>query len=122
MQTVSIDVRAEGMSQVLVLSPYREDESVYKPKTRTDLIRSDSVDSLNAMSFETVVENTRPNLTISIDFEGLGLSVINRNVQEIVYLSFRGFKLSYSDYPNYYEAGFDCKWIQIDNQLYGGIF
>lgn len=122
-QAVSLDVRAEGSSQVLVIANYNEEESVYKPKRSTAALnRSDSVDSLNAMSFETVSVTDHPTLTLNINFEGVGISVVNRHLQELVYVSFRGINLSFSNYPQYYDANLDCKWIQIDNQLFGGLF
>lgn len=122
-QAVSLDVRAEGSSQVLVIANYNEEESVYKPKRSTAALnRSDSVDSLNAMSFETVSVTDHPTLTLNINFEGVGISVVNRHLQELVYVSFRGIKLAFSNYPQYYDANLDCKWIQIDNQLFGGLF
>lgn len=80
------------------------------------------MDSLNTMGFETVMDNVKPIFTFSLDFEGIGLSFVNRHVQEIVYISFKGLKIAYSDYPGYYDASLDCKWIQIDNQLFGGLF
>lgn len=108
---------------MLVISPYVEEESVYKPKRRPDaLIRADSSDSLNAMSFETVLESTKPLLTLSINLEGVGISLIDRKFREMVYSSFRGITISFTDHPTYREVSFDCKWIQIDNQLFGGLF
>jgi len=96
---------------------------VYRPKRPGgNLVRSDSVDSFNAMSFETVLAPEKPTLTVSVELEGLGISVVNRNLQELLYASIRGIKLSYSDYPHFYDASLDCKWIQIDNQLFGGLF
>lgn len=118
-----MDVRAEGHTQVLVILPYDEDNSVYRPKRPGgNLVRSDSVDSFNAMSFETVLAPEKPTLTVSVELEGLGISVVNRNLQELLYASIRGIKLAYSDYPQFYDASLDCKWIQIDNQLFGGLF
>ena len=96
---------------------------MYRPKRPGgNLVRSDSVDSFNAMSFETVLAPEKPTLTVSVELEGLGISVVNRNLQELLYASIRGIKLSYSDYPHFYDASLDCKWIQIDNQLFGGLF
>lgn len=122
-QAVSLDVRAENSSQVLVIANYNAEESVYKPKaSQASLARTESVDSLNAMSFETVAVNEQPTFTLSINFEGIGISIVNIHLQELVYISFRGIKIAYSIYPQYYDANLDCKWIQIDNQLFGGLF
>ncbi|OCF42293.1 vacuolar protein sorting-associated protein vps13 [Kwoniella heveanensis CBS 569] len=123
---VSIDVRADGGSQLLVISPYNEETSVYKPARRSTggIRRTDSSDTLSSQngSFETISVSERPTLTISVELEGIGISVVTRRPDELLYLSLRGLKLGYSDYPQYYDAFVDCKWIQIDNQLFGGLF
>lgn len=122
--TLSMDIQAEGNSQLLVISPYNEDTSVYKPARNGPggLSRSDSVESLVTSSFETVAVSEKPTLSIVIELEGIGISVITKKPDELMYLSLRGLKLGYSDFPQYYDAFVDCKWIQIDNQLFGGLF
>lgn len=84
--------------------------------------RSDSTDSISTTSFEPTAISERPNLTVTIEFEGIGVSVITKRPDELIYLSLRGLKLGFVDYPGYYDAMLDIKWIQIDNQLFGGIF
>nr|ODO02780.1 vacuolar protein sorting-associated protein vps13 [Cryptococcus depauperatus CBS 7855] len=123
--TLSVDVRAEGGAQLLTISPYNEETSVFKPaRLGGDLRRTESTSSLSSsnMTFETVVVSEKPTLNLLIELEGIGISVVTRRPDELLYLSLRGLKLGYSDYPQYYDAFFDCKWIQIDNQLFGGIF
>ena len=121
---VSTDIQADGNSQLLVISHYDPETSVYKPAKRGAgaIKRSDSTDSITTASFETVAISDKPNMTITVELEGIGLSVITKSAAELFYLSLRGLKLAYSDYPTYYEANLDCKWIQIDNQLFGGLF
>jgi vacuolar protein sorting-associated protein 13A/C len=84
--------------------------------------RSDSTDSLTTSSFETVTVNEKATMMVTVELEGIGISVITKRPDELVYLSLRGLKVGYSDYPQYYDAFVDCKWIQIDNQLFGGLF
>lgn len=121
---VTTDIQADGSSQLLVISPYDAETSVYKPtKKGTGAIRrSDSTDSITTASFETVAVSEQPQFSLTVELEGIGLSVVNKTPAELLYLSLRGLKLRYSDYPHYYEASIDCKWIQIDNQLFGGLF
>lgn len=122
--TLSLDIHADGSSQLLVISPYNEETSVYKPtKHKSGSIhRTDSTDSVNHPAFETVAVNEKPSFTVMVEVEGIGISVITKRPDELVYLSLRGLTLGYSDYPHYYDAFIDCKWIQIDNQLFGGLF
>jgi vacuolar protein sorting-associated protein 13A/C len=121
---VTTDIQADGNSQLLVISHYDAETSVYKPAKRGQgaIRRSDSTDSITTAAFETIAISDKPNMSISIDLEGIGLSVITKSASELFYLSLRGLKLAFSDYPTYREANIDCKWIQIDNQLFGGIF
>lgn len=125
-QTVSLDVKADGSSQLLIISPYNEDTSVYKPARRQNtaggMRRADSMDSLATQGFETVQVSERATLNVLVDLAGIGVSVITRKPDELLYLSLRGLKLGYSDYPTYHDAFIDCKWIQIDNQLFGGLY
>jgi vacuolar protein sorting-associated protein 13A/C len=80
------------------------------------------MDSLATAAFETVAVSEKPTLTILVELEGIGISVITKKPVELLYLSLRGLKVGYTDYPQYYDAFVDCKWVQIDNQLFGGLF
>lgn len=122
--TLSLDVQADGASQLLVISPYDEETNVYKPARRnaSGMRRTESTDSIVTTSFETVAVSEKPNMSVLVDLEGIGISVITKRPDELVYISLRGLKIGYSDFPQYYDAFVDCKWIQIDNQLFGGIF
>ena len=121
---ISLDIQADGSSQVLVISPYNEDTSVYKPSRQQAgaMRRSESTDSIPGGSFETVAVNEKANMSITVEFEGIGISLVTKRSDELLYMSLRGLKVSYSDYPQYYDAFIDLKWIQIDNQLFGGLF
>lgn len=123
--TVSIDVRADGGSQLLTISPYNEETSVYKPtQPGGGIRRNESTTSLSSstVAFETISVSEKPTMNITVELEGIGISVISRRPDELLYFSLRGLKLGYSDYPQYYDVFVDCKWIQIDNQLFGGLF
>jgi vacuolar protein sorting-associated protein 13A/C len=121
---VSTEISADGNSQLLVISYYNSETSLYKPARRGHgaMRRSDSTDSISTQQYETEPVSAKPNMTISVELEGVGLSVITKSAAELFYLSLRGLNVTYSDYPTYYEGNVDCKWIQIDNQLFGGLF
>ncbi|KAJ9118150.1 hypothetical protein QFC22_004053 [Naganishia vaughanmartiniae] len=118
---LSLDVRTEGQSQVLVITRYDPENSIYKP-TRPAVQRTDSVDVSNSIAFETIESQEKPDLTLEIKLEGVGLSIVNKNLQELMYISFRGLKLAYNNYATSYDASLDCGWVQIDNQLFGGLY
>lgn len=122
--TISVDVSADGSTQLLVISPYDEARNVYKvAKRQPDTpSRQNSTDSLSTTGFEAETVNDKANLSVSVELEGIGISVVTKKPYELMYITLRGLKVGYSDYPTYYETSIDCKWIQIDNQLFGGLF
>ncbi|CAG8707212.1 4974_t:CDS:2, partial [Acaulospora morrowiae] len=60
-------------------------------------------------------------LTFQIRLKGIGISVINKRMQELLYATMRGLEFKYSDSTLYQSINFTLKWLQIDNQLYGGL-
>ncbi|BFZ60577.1 Vacuolar protein sorting-associated protein 13 [Saitoella coloradoensis] len=120
---IEINVVADGPTYVLYLSDYVEQESRYRPResfsrSRTSL-RSET-DSVN--DFDLIEANTHVNTKIQVRLEGIGVSLINSRLHELAYLTFRGIELQYAQSPSHESFNAMCKWIQIDNQLYGGIY
>lgn len=126
--TITIDISADGSSQLLIISPYNEERNVYKMTRKTDrdrdsqISRTDSQESLATMGFEAEAVNDKANFLVLVELEGIGLSVVTKRPDELLYLTLRGLRIGYNDHPTYYEMSLDCKWIQIDNQLFGGLF
>lgn len=124
--TITLDISADGSSQLLTISPYNEERNVYKVARKTDrdsnASRTDSQESLATMGFEAETVSDKANFLIMVELEGIGLSIVTKRPDELLYLTLRGLRIGYNDYPTYYEMSLDCKWIQIDNQLFGGIF
>jgi vacuolar protein sorting-associated protein 13A/C len=119
-QVVSLDVRADGPSQLLVLSKYEAASNAFKPTSRGSLSRTNTIDS--NIAFEAVATDTSVNMTLNLELEGIGISVLNKKMHELVYITFRRLELHYVDTVSSYSASIDCKWIQIDNQLFGGLY
>lgn len=84
--------------------------------------RTDSQESLATMGFEAEAASDKANFLVLVELEGIGLSVVTKRPDELLYFTLRGIRFDYKDFPAWYEASLDCKWIQIDNQLFGGIF
>src|SRR5690606_26952277 len=53
---------------------------------------------------------------------GIGISLINKQPKELAYITFRNLDLTYTESNLYQTLKVLVKWIQIDNQLDGGIF
>lgn len=115
-------MRADGPRQILEISNYVEELSVYKPRPRSNstATRQDSISSTEA--FEAVSDEVKPNLTFDIDFEGIGISLINKKLTEVVYMTLTQLKFEYSDSPVAQAINLTCGSIQLDNQLHDAIY
>ncbi|KDE03795.1 hypothetical protein MVLG_05736 [Microbotryum lychnidis-dioicae p1A1 Lamole] len=121
---LSIDVRAEGQTQSVTFSNYDEEDSVFKLQRReTSLSRAESTTSSNReTTFEAVDVDVVTTFSFGISFEGIGISLVNKKMQELVYASFRGLTFKYSDSTTNVAYDLSIKWIQVDNQLFGGLY
>jgi len=122
---VSLDVRADGQKQVLRITNYNPDLSLYKMRSKSvsgpSPARQDTMSS-NAEAFEAITEQVPPTLAFSIDFAGLGVSLINKGLIEIVYVSVLDMKFEYTASPAAQAVNVSFGTLQIDNQLHDAIF
>ncbi len=83
---LSLDVRADGNKQVLSITNYNADVSLYKPRQRSMSLTSARQDTISSSGdgFEVVNATVQPTLTFSIEFSGIGISLVNRRLLEIV--------------------------------------
>ncbi|KAK3196447.1 Vacuolar protein sorting-associated protein 13 [Lecanicillium sp. MT-2017a] len=114
---IDINVAADGPTQTLILSNFRTSQSMYKPKA---LSRTNT--SSGAEGFEVKDQDTGATFQAQLKLSGIGISLINSQLKELAYVTFRGVQLRYSDSPLIQTISLAVKWMQIDNQLYGGIF
>ncbi|KAI9867788.1 MAG: hypothetical protein M1813_007610 [Trichoglossum hirsutum] len=113
---IDLNVIADGPTQTLVLSNYRPSKSLYKQKS------IESSQTSVATGFEVRELDTDVNFKAQVRFTGVGISLINAGLRELAYITFRDIEVKYSESPLYQTVNSTIKWIQIDNQLYGGIF
>jgi vacuolar protein sorting-associated protein 13A/C len=73
-------------------------------------------------SFEAVTEEEVPSLNLRLDLAGLGVSLINHNMVEVVYLSTKGLGVEYTRTVTSQAITFSCSIIQVDNQLHDAIY
>ncbi|KAJ4295319.1 Vacuolar protein sorting-associated protein 13 [Kalmusia sp. IMI 367209] len=112
---IDLNVVASGPTQTLELSNYKPSKSLYKQKSGTN-------SSSTVGGFEVKDMDTDVTFKAQLRLAGIGISLVNRHLKELVYLTLRDIELKYSDSPLYQMVNLHVKWIQIDNQLYGGIF
>jgi len=112
---IELNITADGPTQTLKISNFKQSHSLYRQKSTTATQSTQS-------GFEVKDLDTEVTLTARLHFAGLGISLINRQLRELVYITLRDIDLKYSDSALYQTVKSTIKWIQIDNQLYGGIF
>ncbi|KAH3685434.1 hypothetical protein WICPIJ_003592 [Wickerhamomyces pijperi] len=115
---IEFNVVADGPTQSLIISNYDQSSSMYK---LMDTSSSLSVENSND-KFKAVDEDSEISTQIIFKFEGLGISLINTRLQELCYVTARGIEVRLNDSELYQTASVKLKWLQIDNQLFGGIY
>ena len=113
---IDLNVAADGPTQTLILSSYKASKSLYKQQSRST--SSTSV----AGGFEVKDQDTNVTFRAQLKLAGIGVSLINAQLRELAYITFRDILLKYSESPLFQTVIASIKWVQIDNQLYGGIF
>ncbi|EER23514.1 vacuolar protein sorting-associated protein, putative [Coccidioides posadasii C735 delta SOWgp] len=113
---IDLRIEAEGPAQILVLSNYRPSRSIYRQQKPT------ASQSSISTGFEVKHVNTDVTFKAQLRLSGIGISLINKKLKELVYVTFRDIEVNFSESKLYQTVGTTIKWIQIDNQLYGGIF
>ena len=113
---IDLNIAAEGPTQTLVLSNYKASKSLYKQKSPS--MSQTSV----ATGFEVKEINSDVSFKARLRLAGVGISLVNKHLKELLYFTMREIELKYSDSKLYQTFNATVKWIQIDNQLYGGIF
>ncbi|TPX30777.1 hypothetical protein SmJEL517_g05746 [Synchytrium microbalum] len=111
---MAIQVVLEGPCIVINLKPYVEAQSIFRQRGNTGKDAS-------GPGFEVKDKDADILFTFILRIEGIGLSLINRNMMEILYATARGVTLRYTDTSTNQAINFDVRWLQVDNQLYGGI-
>ncbi|KAF2754047.1 vacuolar protein sorting-associated protein 13 [Pseudovirgaria hyperparasitica] len=114
-KVIDLNVIADGPTQTLILSTYKPSKSLYKQK-------SASASQSTTSGFEVKEQDTDVTFKATLRLAGIGVSLVNAQLRELVYLTLRDIELKYSESALFQTLGLTIKWMQIDNQLYGGIF
>ena len=113
---IDINIVADGPTQSLVLSNFKPSKSLYRQQ------KGQSSQASLSAGFEVKEMNSDVNFKTQLRLGGIGISLINQNLRELLYLTFREIEIKFRESRVYQTLNTTIKWIQIDNQLYGGIF
>jgi len=114
-RVLDINIVADGPTQTLILANFKQSKSLYKMK-------SASASASTAASFDVKDLDSDLTFTAQLRLSGIGISLVNRQLKELMYITFRDLEIKYEESALYQTVKSVIKWIQIDNQLYGGIF
>ncbi|KAJ3037263.1 hypothetical protein HDV00_001828 [Rhizophlyctis rosea] len=116
---MAIQVFAQGPTLCIKLSPYVESRSAFRRTTvgRSDTVKSD-LDG-NQGAFEMKRKEASLLMAFQLRLEGIGVSIVNAQPQELLYASAKNVMLAWTDTTTDQALSFSIKWLQIDNQLYG---
>lgn len=117
-KVVDVNIVADGPTNTLVLSNYKAATSLYRTKTGTSSISQTSQNP----GFEVKQIESEVTFKAELRLAGVGISLVNSKLRELLYLTFRDIDFKYGDSKLYQTVNMTVKWIQMDNQLYGGIF
>jgi vacuolar protein sorting-associated protein 13A/C len=96
----------------------------YKPRRRsgsTLVTRTESMSSTSDI-FEAVPEQVSTSATYVIDFVGIGMSVIDKKLVEVLYVTIGDLKFEYATSPVTQSINLSCGTLQVDNQLHDALF
>lgn len=122
-RVVSLDVRADGHKQVLRITNYNPEFSLYKPRRANSvpLSRQDTI-SGSAEAFDPITEEVLPSLAFTVDFAGIGVSLVNKKMLEVIYISLNVLKFEYTNSMVAQAVNISCGTLQIDNQLHDALY
>ena len=115
---IDLNIAADGPTQTLVMSNYKPSKSLYKQKSA----QAQSSQGSLATGFEVKELESDVTFKAQLRLAGLGVSLVNGNLKELLYFTLREIEFKYGDSKLYQTLNATIKWIQVDNQLYGGIF
>ncbi|KAJ7071032.1 vacuolar protein sorting-associated protein 13 [Mycena amicta] len=119
-RVVSLDVRADGQKQVLRITNYNAELSLYKPK-RSNTLTLSRQDTMSSEAFDAITEESLPTLAFAVDFAGIGISLVNKRI-EVIYVSMNALKFEYTSSAVAHAVTLSCGTVQIDNQLHDALY
>ncbi|KAJ7181657.1 vacuolar protein sorting-associated protein 13 [Mycena crocata] len=122
-RVVSLDVRADGHKQVLRITNYNPELSLYKPKRADSMpLSRQSTISGSSEAFDAITEEVLPTLAFTVDFAGIGISLVNKKIVEVIYMSMTSLKFEYTNSTVAQSVNLSCGTLQIDNQLHDALY
>lgn len=126
-KSIGFDIWAsdDGTTQHLDIKYYVEtSRSLYRSRTNasTASLRSQSEDNSFVVNKKAVNEQVRASVRILLK-EGIGISLVNSaRALELAYITLQDIRIKVRETDTEYTSSLEVRWIQIDNQLFGGFY
>ncbi|KAI8072416.1 hypothetical protein BC940DRAFT_233832 [Gongronella butleri] len=116
----SIDIKTQKSRQILQLSPFNQNSSLFRPLpgASSSKLATDGASVSSREEFETIDLKTVTSFQIEVKLARIGVSLINKSLQELAYLSLKNGEMRITDSSQYQSIRCKIEWMQIDNQLY----
>jgi vacuolar protein sorting-associated protein 13A/C len=115
----------DGTTQHLDIKYYVEtSKSLYRSRTNasTANLRGEAEDHGFVVNKKAVSDRVKTSVRILLK-EGLGISFINSaRCMELAYVTLQDIRLIIRETDTEYTSSLEVRWIQIDNQLFGGFY
>jgi vacuolar protein sorting-associated protein 13A/C len=125
-QSIGFDIWAadDGTTQHLDIKYYVETpKSLYRSRTNASqaTLRNQSEEAFE-INKKAVSDKVKFSVRILLK-EGFGISFINSaRSMEVAYLTFQDIRLKFTETDTEYTSSLEVRWIQVDNQLFGGYY
>lgn len=121
-KSIGFDIWAseDGTTQHLDIKYYTESkQSLYRSKTNAS---SSSLKSDFVVNEKAISDKVKSSVRILLK-EGLGISLINSaRSMELAYLTLQDIRIKVRETETEYTSSLEVRWIQLDNQLFGGFY
>ena len=126
-QSLSFDIWAsdDGTTQHLDIKYFVEtSQSLYRSRATASVasLRNQAEDQGFVVNKQAVSDKVTTSFQILLK-EGIGISFINSaRCMELVYLTLQDIRIKIRETETEYTSSLEVRWIQIDNQLFGGFY
>jgi len=126
-KSIGFDIWAseDGTTQHLDIKYYVESsESLYRSKTNASKtsLTSPSDESSFVINQNAVSDKVKSSIRVLLK-EGIGISLVNSaRSMELAYITLQDIRIKVRETETDYNSSLEVRWIQIDNQLFGGFY
>jgi vacuolar protein sorting-associated protein 13A/C len=124
-KSIGFDIWAsdDGTTQHLDIKYYVESSrSLYRSRTNASSASLLSEDQGFVVNKRAVSDRVRTSVRILLK-EGIGISLVNSaRAMELAYITLQDIRIKIRETDTEYTSSLEVRWIQIDNQLFGGFY